>query len=102
MRRILRITVRLSLIPAVLVGAYALPSVPVTARETFLIPHDEAYGLAECLSAGSPCARTVANAWCSTMGRGPSISFGPVRDESATIETVAATPRQGGLRVTCS
>ena len=101
MRRMVRIMLRLSLIPALLAGAFALPSVQAPAAETFLITHDESYGLADCLSAGSSCARTVADAWCSTMGRGPSVSFGPAENETPTIETVAVTSRQSGLRVTC-
>jgi hypothetical protein len=102
MRRILRVTFRLSLVPALLAGAFALPSGSAPARETsFLIPHDESYGIAECLSAGAPCARTVADAWCSAMGRGPSISFGLTDDETATIEQASAPARASGLRVTC-
>ncbi|MDB5642114.1 MAG: hypothetical protein JWN07_1431 [Hyphomicrobiales bacterium] len=101
MRRSIRVTVRLSLIPALLAAAFALPSVPAPAQETFLIPHDEGYGIAECLTAGSTCARTVADAWCSAMGRGPSVSFGLNEDETATIEQASTAPKGAGLRVTC-
>lgn len=101
MRRSLRVTVRLSLIPAALAVALALPSEPAPAQETFLIPRDESYGIAECLTNGSPCARTVADAWCSAMGRGPSVSFGMTEDETASIEKVAVTSRESGFRVTC-
>ena len=101
MRRSLRVTFRLSLIPALLAAALALPSEPAPAQETFLIPRDDAYGVAECLSAGSACARTVADAWCSAMGRGPSISFGLTEDETASIAKVANRAKESGLRVTC-
>jgi hypothetical protein len=101
MRRSLRVTVRLSLIPALLAVALALPSEPAPAQETFLIPRDEGYGVAECMTAGAACPRTVADAWCSAMGRGPSVSFGLTEDETASIEKVSAAPKESGLRVTC-
>jgi len=101
MRRMFRVSVRLSLIPIVLAAAFALPSVQAPAQETFMIQHDEAYGIAQCLSARSLCARTVADAWCAAMGRGPSTSLSLAEDEPPTTETVTDPPRQSGLRVTC-
>jgi hypothetical protein len=101
MRRTLRVSFRLSVIPALLAAAFFLPSAPAPAHETFVIPRDEGYGIAECLSAGAPCARTVADAWCSAMGRGPSIAFGLTDDETASIEKAALAPKSGGFRVTC-
>jgi hypothetical protein len=101
MRRSVRVTFRLSLIPAMLAAAFALPSIPAPAHETFLIPQDEGYGVAECLNTGSACARTVADAWCTAMGRGPSLSFGRIENETAVIETAVAKTKDTGFRVTC-
>jgi len=70
-----------------------------SAQETFFIPKDEGYGIGECFASGASCARTVADAWCAAMGRGPSVSFGLA--EGAAIEQIATrAPR--GYRVTCA
>ena len=79
----------------------ALLAAPIgaSAQETFFIPKDDGYGIGDCLASGSTCARTVADAWCAAMGRGPSVSFG-LADEAA-LERIAAR-RDPGFRVTCS
>jgi hypothetical protein len=70
-----------------------------SAQETFFIPKDEGYGVGDCFASGASCARTVADAWCAAMGRGPSVSFGLA--EGAAIEQIATrAPR--GYRVTCA
>jgi hypothetical protein len=80
----------------------ALLAAPVSAsaQETFFIPKDDGYGIGDCLSSGSTCARTVADAWCSAMGRGPSVSYG-LADEGM-VERIAARGQRGGYRVTCA
>ncbi len=79
----------------------ALPALPAGAQETFIIPRDEGYGIAECLTAGAACAHTVADAWCAAMGQGPSISFGLTEDETGSIEKAAVKTKDTGFRVTC-
>jgi len=79
----------------------ALLSAPVAApaQETFFIPKDEGYGIGDCFASGAACARTVADAWCAAMGRGPSVSFGLA--DGAALEQIA-TRAQRGYRVTCA
>ncbi len=79
----------------------ALLSAPMaaSAQETFFIPKDEGYGIGDCFASGSACARTVADAWCAAMGRGPSVSFG--LSDGAALEQIA-TRAQRGYRVTCA
>ncbi len=79
----------------------ALLSAPVaaSAQETFYIPKDEGYGIGDCFASGASCARTVADAWCAAMGRGPSVSFGLA--DGAAIEQIA-TRSQRGYSVTCA
>lgn len=101
MRQTFRVALRLALLPALAAGSLALPSAPAPAQETFLVPKDDGYGVAECMNAGSACARTVADAWCAAMGRGPSVSFGFTDDETASIEHISARPKESGFRVTC-
>jgi hypothetical protein len=102
MRQLFRVTLRLSAIPVILSLALAMPLAPApVAQETFLIPKDDGYGVAECMSAGAACARTVADAWCAAMGRGPSVSFGSTEDETASIGLVSAGQKPSGFRVTC-
>lgn len=80
----------------------ALLAAPVAApaQETFFIPKDDGYGIGDCLSSGAACARTVADAWCAAMGRGPSLSYG-LADEGM-VERIAARGQRGGYRVTCA
>ncbi len=85
------------LCPAILAGLLA--SAPALAQETFYIPKDDGYGVGDCLASGTTCARTVADAWCAAMGRGPSVSYGLA--EEAAIERIA-TQNQRGYRVTCA
>lgn len=98
MRFPVRIPSRLRLVlalPLLLVAALpAIPSEPVVAQETFVIPRDEGYGVAECLKTGSACAATIADAWCAAMGRGRSISFGA----PAVVERASA---REDFTVTC-
>ena len=70
-----------------------------SAQETFFIPRDEGYGSGECFASGAACARTVADAWCAAMGRGPSVSFGLA--DGAALEQIA-NRAQRGYRVTCA
>ena len=76
-----------------------LAATPALAQETFFIPKDDGYGVGDCLASGTSCARTVADAWCAAMGRGPSVSYGLA--EEATIERIAAQSARG-YRVTCA
>ena len=76
----------------------ALPALPASADQTFIIPRDEGYGIGECFATGAPCARTVADAWCAAMGRGPSVSFGL---QTQGVERIS-TRNKGGYVVTCS
>ena len=81
---------------------FALLAAPqgASAQETFFIPKDDSYGIGDCLASGASCARTVADAWCAAMGRGPSVSFG-LADEAA-FERIATRAQRSGYRVTCS
>lgn len=92
----MRIVSRVAIVAAIL-GAL-LPA-SASAQETFFIPKDDGYGIGDCLASGSACARTVADAWCAAMGRGPSVSFGLA--EEASLERIAARA-QRGYRVTCA
>lgn len=87
---------------AALMGTFltALPPTPASAQETFFIPKDDGYGIGDCLATGAACARTVADAWCAAMGRGPSVSFG-LADEAA-LERIATRGPRSGYRVTCA
>jgi hypothetical protein len=86
--------------------AAALSRVPVKAESatTFVIPADDGYGLAECISAGKPCGRIVADAWCEAHGKGHARAFGRAEDVTATVSTVStAEPVEpDSIVVSCS
>jgi hypothetical protein len=65
-------TVLLSVMPfvavsGVLVGVLRAPKQDGSPN-TFIIPSDDGYGLADCLADGSPCGKIVADAWCRAHG----------------------------------
>ena len=95
----MRILSRVLCLTAFSAALLAAPA-SVSAQETFFIPKDDGYGIGDCLSSGAACARTVADAWCSAMGRGPSVSYG-LADEGM-VERIAARGQRGGYRVTCA
>lgn len=73
----------LGLVVAVAVGATILSTVPseetlaATGGETFVIPANDGYGIAECVTSGSSaCGQVVADAWCEAQGFARSASFG--------------------------
>ena len=85
--------------------AAGLSRVPVRAESaaTFVIPANDGYGLGECISAGKPCGRIVADAWCEAHGQGPARAFGRAEDITASIAGASvneqATP--GSIVVSC-
>jgi hypothetical protein len=101
-----RLFVRTGLAVAAL-GALAagLSRVPVHAEAvtTFVIPANDGYGLGECITAGKPCGRIVADAWCEAHGQGPARAFGRAEDITASIASAStkepAAP--GSIVVSC-
>jgi hypothetical protein len=85
--------------------AAGLSRVPVRAESatTFVIPANDGYGLGECITAGKPCGRIVADAWCEAHGQGPARAFGRAEDITAAISAAstkdAAAP--GSIIVAC-
>lgn len=89
-------------------GATSLVVIPnaassraAAAQETFVIPANDGYGVADCLANGSECGRVVANAWCEAQGYGLASSFGLVAAEDVTGSTSAAAA-QRPITITCT
>lgn len=81
----------------------AIPSVESeaasAASQTFVIPSDDGYGIADCASTGSAsCGQVVADAWCEAQGFSRSSSFGPAEVDVTGSITTSARP----LSVTCA
>jgi hypothetical protein len=85
--------------------AAGLSRVPVRAEttSTFVIPANDGYGLGECITAGKPCGRIVADAWCEAHGQGPARAFGRAEDITAAIASVSTKeqPAPGSIIVAC-
>jgi hypothetical protein len=54
-------------VSGVLVGVIGAPKQDGSPN-TFIIPSDDGYGLADCLVEGRPCGEIVADAWCRAHG----------------------------------
>lgn len=71
---------------------------------TFLVPANDGYGIAECLTAGLACGHIVANSWCEAQGYARAISFRQVEpgETTGTITKVALSRQQAPISITCS
>lgn len=94
-------TVLLASALACATGALGLSSVitstaPARAEggHSFVIPANDGYGLAECLSEGAACGKVVADAWCEAQGFGKAEAFGPAdaTEVTASISTKPTSP----------
>jgi hypothetical protein len=79
-------------------GVSAAPS-----SATFLVPAHDGYGIAECLSSSSECAKVIADTWCESQGFKGAESFGLAEAEDLTgaVQTVAYTERERPFSITC-
>jgi hypothetical protein len=71
---------------------------------TFMIPAHDGYGIAECLSSNSDCAKVVADSWCESQGFSRAESFGPAAAEDVTgsVRTVSFVQHERPFAVTCT
>ena len=65
-------------------------------QRTFLIPPNDGYGVADCITNGSECGKIVADAWCESQGFPKATAFGLAAREDFTgsIEKAAASEEQ--------
>jgi hypothetical protein len=96
----------LQIILSLMAGLVFLTAMRVSARagqtQTFVIPANDGYGIAECLMPGVACGETLANAWCEAHGLSKSVAYGPSDDVTASTgasDTPHAAP--GSFIVTC-
>jgi hypothetical protein len=82
-----------------------LPSRAPGEAGTFLIQHDDGYGVAHCLASGGECGKTVADGYCRAHGYAASLTFGPVSREDITGSvSTPSTPEPTAamvLSITC-
>jgi hypothetical protein len=71
---------------------------------TFLVPANDGYGVAECLTSGLACGHAVANTWCEAQGYARAISFRQVDPDETTgaIQKVALAAKDRPISITCS
>ncbi|MFC0220668.1 hypothetical protein FHS82_003415 [Pseudochelatococcus lubricantis] len=55
-------------LPTAATAGPALASTGKLDSPTFVLPANDGYGVADCLSHGGACAIQVANAWCAAQG----------------------------------
>lgn len=70
---------------------------------TFMVPAHDGYGIAECLSSNSECAKVVANSWCESQGFERAERFGLASPEDVTgsVQTVSYTQHEQPFAITC-
>ncbi|MGI6247167.1 MAG: hypothetical protein ACOYJQ_15580 [Pseudochelatococcus sp.] len=61
---------------------------------TFVLPANDGYGVADCLSVGGECAIQVANAWCAAQGYHHA-------SEMRTVSAGERSARGPAVAVTC-
>ena len=94
----------LGLAIAVAAGAASLSTIPSSvteaagAAQTFVVPANDGYGIADCVTSGSSCGQVVADSWCEAQGYRRSASFGPAELDAAGAIGAASRP----ISVTCS
>ena len=80
-----------------------IPSAPTQAastKTTFTVPAQDGYGIGECVSSGSACAKVVADAWCEAQGFSRSASIG-IETVEVTASISPATSK-APISVTCA
>lgn len=85
----------LTLCAALLSLAGLCGSAQAAGRQTYMIPDNDGYGIAECFTDGRDCARVVADAWCEAHGNGAVIAYGRAEDTTASI--AAATKSDAAM-----
>jgi hypothetical protein len=73
-------------------------------QAVFLVPANDGYGVAECLTSGSACGHVVANTWCEAQGYARAVSFRQAdgAEATGTVQTVALAPKHRPIEITCA
>jgi hypothetical protein len=96
---------------SLIAGGSSLALVPADAKfpgpgqvGTFLVPPNDGYGIADCLTGARECGRVVAESYCQAKGFQSVVAYGPVAKEDITGTTGAQIGGDGGatvLTITC-
>jgi hypothetical protein len=70
---------------------------------TFLIPHADGYGVAECIAGSGECGRIVANAWCESKGFKTAAAYGVTQasDITGSVSSRGQRAAEPPLYITC-
>lgn len=86
-------------------AASPLPSKDDMQGRTFIMPEEEGYGLADCLTGGvASCGKVVADAWCEAHGYASAMTFGRVENAEVTGTTASVRRRAAAkapIVITC-
>lgn len=101
MRRRLAVVGLAALVSGIAVSFAIVPTAPTQAassKATFTISAEDGYGIGDCVSSGSACARVVADAWCEAQGFARSASVDTV-DVTGSIATAS---QRSSISITCA
>ncbi len=89
-------------IVTVLPNGGSVNAAPSTA--TFVVPAHDGYGIAECLSSSSECAKVIADSWCESQGFKGAESFGlaAAEDMTGSVQKASYAQRERPFSVTCT
>ncbi|MGO4704453.1 hypothetical protein AB4072_01590 [Microvirga sp. 2MCAF38] len=90
---------------AVLSLCVGLSSTALSASEaTFIVPANDGYGIAECMTGGLACGKMVADSWCEAQGYAKAVSFREIQPEETTgsVQKVASAPKPAPIAIVCT
>lgn len=93
------------LVPQLVVAAPAAKSAGILSEGIFLIPANDGYGVADCISSTHACGKIVADAWCQNHGYKVALSYG-VADRAdftgSVPKSIGNTRNEMPMVVNCS
>ena len=91
---------------AVAAAALSLTIVPseqtlAASEPTFLVSSNDGYGIGECVSSGSSCAKVVADQWCMAQGYAHSATVG-MADPTDMTGSISGAGSDRPISITCA
>jgi len=86
------VSIVVSLILGVILGAGPLSGAQAGETHPLVIAANDGYGVEDCLAESGDCGQVVADAWCEAHGHGAAVSYGPASRFTGLVATkIAAT-----------
>jgi hypothetical protein len=80
------------------------PSIAFADDLDFVVPANDGYGIAECMTPGEACGQVIADAWCEAHGHAHATAFGLSDDVTGTVRVstpATPVPPPGSILIRC-